>query len=183
MLFMTVVGVSMLRALGVLLLAAFTSVVSPVCAQTWIEYRPEGVGYSVEMPGEWTPSNQDVPTAFGSLKAYVATVAKSNRAYITRHISYPPDAIRGRPDTTMLDGVRDGEVANMKGKLRKEERIVVSDLPAREIIVDAPRNLVVVVRYFLMRTMLVQALVAGPKNVESDPDTRHFLDSLKVVSP
>ena len=78
---------------------------------------------------------------------------------------------------------RDGAVANVKGKLRSEQRLTINNLPAREIIIDAPNNLVVLVRYFLLQATLVQALTAGLQGVEADPDTRHFLGSLKVVTP
>src|SRR5262245_54727171 len=173
---------SMLRAFGVLLLVAFSSVVSPALAPTWIEFKPEGVGYSLEMPGQWTMSSQNINTAIGPLKANMASVTVGDRAFMTMWIGYPEEVIRSRPVGTMLDGARDGAVANVKGTLRKEDRITVNDLSAREIIIDAPNNLVVIARYFLLRNILVQALTAGAHGVEVAADTRRFLDSLKVVT-
>jgi hypothetical protein len=169
----------MLRALGVLLFVAISS--ASALAQTWKEFRPEGVGYSVEMPGQWELSSQDVPTAIGPMKAYMAAVNMPTRAYMTMYMTYPADAVRTRPVDTMLDGARDGAVANVKGKLRSEQRLTINGLAAREIVIDAPNNLVVINRYFLLQATLVQALLAGLKDVESDPDTRRFLGSLKVV--
>src|SRR5262245_35052076 len=136
----------MLRALSVLLFVvlAFAS----ASAQTWLEFRPEGIGYSVEMPGQWELSSQDVPTAIGSMKAYMAAVNMPTRAYMTMYMTYPADAIRGRPIDTVLDGARDGAVANVKGKLRSEQRLTINGLPAREITIDAPNNLVLINRYF-----------------------------------
>jgi len=171
----------MLRSLGVLLLVAFASLSCPANAQTWAEFKPQGIGYSVEMPGEWTLNAQDVPTAVGPLKAYMATVNAGSRAYMTMYISYPEENVRGRPVTPMLDGARDGAVGNVKGKLRSEEKLVVSNLPARQIIVDTPQGLVLVGRFFLMENTLVQALVAGPRNIENEADTKRFVGSLKVV--
>ncbi len=173
----------MRRAFGVLLFVAFALAVPPALAQTWIEFRPEGVGYSVEMPGEWRPTTEDVKTAIGPLKARRAAVTVGRRAFITTYIVYPEDAIRAQPVATMLDGTRDGTVANVKGKLRNEERLTVNDLPAREVIIDAPNNLVVIARYFLLRNTLIQALTAGARGVETEADTRRYLNSLKVVSP
>jgi hypothetical protein len=173
----------MLRALGVLLFVAFSTVVSPALAQTWIAFKPEGVGYSLEMPGEWTLSSENINTAIGPLKANMAAVTVADRAFMTMWIAYPEDVVRSRPVGTMLDGARDGAVANVKGTLRKEDRITVNNLPAREIIIDAPNNLVVIARYFLLRNILVQALTAGARGAEVAADTRRFLNSLKVVSP
>jgi hypothetical protein len=102
---------------------------------------------------------------------------------MTMWIAYPEDVVRSRPVGTMLDGARDGAVANVKGTLRKEDRITINNLPAREIIIDAPNSLVVIARYFLLRNVLVQALTAGARGTELAADTRRYLNSLKVVSP
>jgi len=171
----------MLRSLGVLLLVAFASLSRPAIAQTWKEFKPQGIGYSIEMPGEWTVTSQDVAAAGGTLKAYLATVNMGARSYVTVYVRYPDETLRGTPVKTMLDGVRDGIVGSVKGKLRSEENIVVSNLPARQIIVDVPQDLVLVNRFFLMESTLVQALVTGPSNVENEANTKRFLDSLKVV--
>ena len=174
---------SMLKAFGVLLVVALSSAGSPATAQTWMEFKPEGVGYSLEMPGVWTLSSQNINTPIGPLTANMAAVTVNDQAYMTMWIAYPEEAVRARPIDTMLDGARDGAVANVKGTLRKEERITVNGLPGREIIVDVPNNLVAIQRFFVLRNILVQALIAGARGTENGPDTRRYLDSLKVVSP
>ena len=103
------------------------------------------------------------------------------RSYVTVYVRYPDEIVRGTPVKTMLDGVLDGAVGNAKGKLRSEENIVVSNLPARQIIVDVPQGLVLVNRVFLLESTLVQALVTGPSNVENEANTKRFVGSLKVV--
>src|SRR5690349_7628329 len=115
----------MLKALGVLLFAVSAS--TSAIAQTWIEFRPEGIGYSVEMPGQWVLSSQDVATAIGPIKAYMASVNTPTRAYLSMYSIYPADAIRGRPVDAVLDGGRDGAVANVKGKLRSEQKITINN--------------------------------------------------------
>jgi hypothetical protein len=173
----------MLRALGVALFVVLASAASPALAQTWTEFRPQGADYAIEMPGEWKLTTETINTPLGPLKANMAGVSLDQRAFMTMWIAYPEEAIRNRPVETMLDGARDGAVANVKGTLRNEARIIVSNLPAREIIIDAPNNLVVIQRYFVLRNMLIQAVTAGMRGVETQADTRRFLDSMKVVSP
>src|SRR5215813_9854306 len=95
----------MLRALGVLLIVVLAS--ASASAQTWLEFRPEGIGYAVEMPGQWQLSNQDIPTAVGPMKAYMAAVNMPTRAYMTMYMTYSADAVRARPFDTMLDCARD----------------------------------------------------------------------------
>jgi hypothetical protein len=170
-----------LKAIGALLLVAFVGAAQPALAQ-WAEFRPEGVGYSVEMPGEWTLKTEEIKTAAGTLKAHMASVNLDQRAFMTMYITYPAASISGRPVDAILDGARDGAVANVKGKLRKEERLTISNVPARQVIIDAPNDVVVIGRYLMMGNTLVQALVAGLANIENEPDTKRFLASLKLVS-
>jgi hypothetical protein len=171
----------MLRTLCLIVALGLASIPGPSRAQAWAEYRPDGIGYSLEMPGEWTITVQDINTAVGTLKGYTATVDYGSTAYMSMYITYP-DVVRGKPITPILDGARDGAVANTKGTLRNEQRVVVSNLPAREIVIDTPQSVVIVLRYMMMDNILVQALVAGPKGIETKPDTKRFLESLKVVN-
>lgn len=163
-----------LQAIGALLLVAFAGASQPALAQ-WAEFRPEGVGYSVEMPGAWTLTAEDIKTPGGTLKAHKASVNGDQKVYMTMYIRYPDDS---RPAS--LDSA--GAVAGVKGKLRKEEQLTVNDVPARQIIVDAPNGIVIVGRYLIMDNTLIQALVAGLANIENEPDTKRFLGSLKLVS-
>jgi hypothetical protein len=146
---------------------------------TWRAFTPEGVGYTIEMPGEWTLKTEDVRARGGTMKITVATVRAGRNAYITIHSRHPEAGVL--PAAQVLDGVRDGAVSNVKGKLRKEDAILVSDLPGREFIIDGPNGLVAISRIVLLDNKLVQVMAAGPIMVLAEPDTRRFLNSLKVV--
>jgi hypothetical protein len=158
--------------------SAFAQAPTPA-PPTWRAFTPEGVGYSIDMPGEWILKTEDVRARGGTMKITVATVRAGRNAYITIHSRHPEAGVL--PAAQVLDGARDGAVSNVKGKLRKEEAILVSDLPGREFIIDAPNGLVAMSRIFLLDNKLVQAMAAGPVMVLAEPDTRRFLDSLKVV--
>src|SRR5258707_15830152 len=113
----------------------------------------------------------------------MATAEVRNRAYMTMYMTLPVQSLEGKPISPILDNARDGSVSNVKGTLRDEKRIVIGEFSAREIIIDAPNSFVLVQRFFLMRNVLVQALVAGPNGVETEPDTIRFLTSIKVLPP
>ena len=171
----------MTRKLLAVLIALLSSCVVAT-PQTWIEFRPQGIGYSVELPGQWKLTIEDVRTSAGIFKAPMATVALGDgREFITMYVAYPDELIRNRPLTAILDGVRDGAVASAKGFLRKEQKLVVSNRPARQIVVEAPPHHVAVNRYFMLGSTLVQALVLSTTNPENDPMTKRFLESLKAT--
>jgi hypothetical protein len=165
-------------------IAATASTLSAANAQVaWAEYRPPGIGFALDMPGEWTATVQDINTAVGPVKGYMAMVTVGDHAYLSMYIPYPPDRVRGKQVTPILDGARNGAVANVKGTLRGEERVIVGNQPARQLIIDAPNDLVLVQKFFMLDVTLVQAVVVGHRGVETEPDTIHFLQSLKVVPP
>src|SRR5579883_972216 len=169
---------------GVTQASAQTSTQAPAQApeQSWAEYRPAGAGFALDMPGQWTSDVMNIDTAIGPVKGYSATVEAGGRGYMSMYIPYPPDKVRGRPIEPMLDGARDGAVANVHGRLRSEERITVDDHPGRQIIIDTD-DTVLVQRFFALDATLIQAIVGGHAGIENEPNTIRFLQSLRVVAP
>jgi hypothetical protein len=172
---------SMMRALGFLLSATIALVSHSAVAQNWLEYRPIGVGYAVDMPGRWTTQVQDIKTAAGLVKLHIATVDLGQRGYVSMYSQYPEAAVKATTPDAILDNGRNGAVANVKGKLRSEERFLLSNFSARQIIIDSPGDQVIVLRYFLMDNTIIQAIAAGPPSFENEPNTTRFVTSLKVV--
>jgi hypothetical protein len=150
-------------------------------AQQWAVYQPEGIGYSVELPGEWKIETEDMNTKAGTVKLYTAGLGAPGRWYASAYCSYPEKFVHAATVTSVLDGAQNGAVENMKGKLRNETRIIISNLPGRHFIVDAPGNLVTVANIFMIGNTLVQAIVVGPQGIELEPDTIRVLQSLKAV--
>jgi hypothetical protein len=138
--------------------------------------------YSIEMPGEWTVTAADIPTQWGPVKTSTAEVDVASEFYITMYTVYPAEVMAGRSVNAILDRGREAAISNAKGTLRSEETVSVGDLPGRQIIVDAPGDLVVVVRFFLKDNTLIEALVAGHPGIESQPNAKRFLESMKTVS-
>ncbi len=171
----------MLRTLWMLVALTVGFGVSQSAALDWKEYRPEGAGYAVEMPGEWKVQSQDVPTNAGVIKVNIAVVDAGAIAFVTMYSRYPESTIQGQTVSVLFDGARNGAVANVKGKLRSERDVTVSGFPGREIIIDGPTGGIVIMRFFLSGSTLIQAIVGGKSGVETDPDTRRFLDSLRGV--
>jgi hypothetical protein len=172
----------MLRRALILIALALVSIPTRGLAQTWSEYRPDGAGFVLEMPGKWSSEVMDIATAIGTVKGYTATVELGGRGYMSMYIPYPPERVRGRPIEAMLDGARDGAVANVHGRLRSEERITIDNRPGRQIVIDAG-DMVLVQRFFVLDATLVQAIVGGHAGIETEPDTTRFLQSLRVVAP
>jgi hypothetical protein len=171
----------MARTAGLVILSLFFAASAALSAPAWTEYRPQEVAFSVQMPGQWKVTTETANTAAGDIKVISADIDSDTVSYAAVYAVYPADKMRGRAVATTLDGARNGAVSNTKGTLRKEDKIEVGSLPARQIVIDTPSGIVVVMRFMMIGNALVQAVVSGPKGVENQPDTTRFLSSLKPV--
>lgn len=169
-------------ALWALFVVTMMSAASEAIAQNWREHRPEGAGYVVEMPTEPKISSQDVSTKLGDIKVYIAVSEVGPLAFVTMFSRYPESYVKSVSADSILEGGRNGAVANVKGKLRSETAVTISNFPGRELVIDAPSGQVMMLRYFLAGITLAQAIVGGPAGVESNADARRFLNSLRSTA-
>lgn len=164
------------------MLAALLASPDRASAQTWNEYRPAGIGYRVEMPGQWKIASQDVPTDIGKIEMHMATVDEKTKVYMSIYSVFPKDHIAKTPSDRLLDNARDGAVKNVKGKLLSERKLDMGGSPARHIVVDAATARVSQ-RIVLSGDKLIQAIFVGPVGAEAEPSVARFFDSFAVTSP
>ena len=154
-------------------------VAAPAHAQ-WVEHKPDGIGYSIEMPAAPQITSRDIPTQIGPIKATMALVDRGRIAFIVSHNDYPADAIKATPKDQLLDGIRNGQVG--AHKLRGEEKITISGQPGRHIVIDTAQGQVIVSRIVMVEARLFQALYVGPKGSEDGDDAKRFMASFKLVN-
>src|SRR5882672_10519914 len=81
----------------------------------------------------------------------------------------------------ILDGARDGAVANTQGKLLSEQIVEVSGHPGRELKIEAAGGKATIrARLFLAKNRLYQALVVTPADQSYAPGVNRFLESVKL---
>ncbi len=170
----------LLPRLAVLLVAAAVPSGNQALAQNWVEHKPDGIGYRIEMPSAPKIQSRDVPTQIGPIKTTMALVDRGRIAFIVSHNDYPADAIKATPKEQLLDGIRNGQVG--VHKLRTEERITLSGQPARHIVIDTAQGQVVVSRIVMVEARLFQALYVGPKGSEDGDDAKRFFASFQLVN-
>lgn len=164
------------RFAAVVVIAAL--VPAPAVAQ-WVEHKPHGAGFRVEMPAAPKVSQSDAPTAIGKIKMTMALVDRGGVAYIVSYNDYPPEAIKGKSFDDLLDGVRKAQVGN--NSLRTDEQITIGEYPAHHIVIDTVQGYVSVTRIVLVRARLFQAIYVGPKGTEDSNDAKRFINSFQLV--
>jgi hypothetical protein len=141
-------------------------------AQTWEEYRPDGIGFRIEMPGK---PKLETQTSRGGNKAYHASVGMRNMAFVVMYgekDDKPGDADR-LLDAAMKAMSEDKKVLNLK-------RDNISGYSARRILVEDADKDNIEARIVFANGRLIQAIFVGPAR---NTTGRRFLDSLAVVEP
>jgi hypothetical protein len=136
----------------------------------------------VELPGEPKRSEKDVQTRVGPIRMHMAEASVSDDVvFMAIHSSYPPGVLSADRQA-VLDSGRNGGVANVKGKLRSEERITVGGMPGRKIVIDIPQSQQASVAIFVLNgNDLYQAVTVVPAGQEGSADVRRFINSFALV--
>jgi hypothetical protein len=149
-------------------------------AQSWIEYRPAGGRYRVEMPDTPIVQTEDIKTDDGRTVTQIRAVVERRRtAYVVAHIDYPEDVGRDASPDTLLKRMRDGMIQNRR--LRRDVALTVSGEAAREFVAVGTDGLTIIMRGVWSGNRLFQIIVGGADGVEAQPDTMRFLDSFSLV--
>jgi len=170
-----------LCACAFLLLAASASA-DPACSN-WREYRSEGGGFKVEMPGK----PETIENSFGNQGQKMHGLAfsrdKSGGVQAGAMLAMASDLVGTRKKEEIdknLDAVRDTAMKTMGAKLIRETKVTVSQHPARRIEYEGSGyagTLLVV----LDERRMYQVNAMGPESYAAGPEAKRFLASFALT--
>jgi hypothetical protein len=150
-------------------------------AGSWIAFESKEGAFKAEFPSSPKTESSQVPTA-GMTVDMVTYSAEQNEVYYAVATTDFPDAIvSAKPAAVLLDGARDGAVANIGGKLKEEKQIEVDGNAARRLVITGNAQgveLVVDSVLFLKGNRLYQAIAVRPATKDASAEITKFLDSL-----
>jgi hypothetical protein len=153
------------------------------CEQSaWKEFSSSEGAFSILVPG--TPNEQaiSVNTEAGSIDGHLFMVGRKDMSYLVAYADYPDTLIQKRTPDAMLDGARDGAVANAQGKLLGELVISINGYPGRELKIESPDGQgIMKARIFMVGHRLYQVGVVTPKEKALSRNIGKFLDSFKLL--
>jgi hypothetical protein len=156
----------------------------PVAADAWLAFASERWEFTAEFPGPPTTDVMSVPTVAGPLEMHMFTSELGGWAYMISVMDGPQTGKPVAPGK-VLDGARDGAVANIRGKLLAEQQLEHSGLPARrlEIVATPPEGEQRVIGLLVLRERkLYQALVVAPSPAkELGAIADRFFATLKIA--
>jgi len=179
--------VAMLASTAMLLLAGgmIASTGAVAVAQTynptrWIEYKPNGGRYRVEMPAVPKTATVPVPTGGGaSVPMMEATVVVDRTAYVASYVDYPASVTKNAAADSILTQVRNGSAAG--NSWRDEKKLQLGRSEGRAYTVVQAGGNVAVTRIYWVRGRLYQLVVDGRPGIEQAADTRRFLESFNLA--
>jgi hypothetical protein len=149
-------------------------------AQGWMEYKPEGGRFKVELPALPRIAIVQVPIGNGNTVPMTeATSMVSRVAYIASYVDYPSAVTKGAAADVILTKVRDGAAAG--GSYREERKLQLGRVEGREYTVVQGNGNVAVTRTYWSRGRLFTLVVDGRAGIETQSATRQFLDSFALV--
>lgn len=153
-------------------------------APRWVVYTHPEKLMSVRFPQKPSVTDQETPTAIGTIKFKLAMFTDGDRAYIATAVVYP---VKGKFDVKKaLDGARDQALANIKGTVMSEKSSRLDGFEGREVVFQATgaegtQTVRGVVRLFASARPPSAYMASAMRMTErADPDAQKFLDSLHL---
>ena len=154
----------------------------------WTEFAPPNGRFTVRLPGKPRETVSTNRTAVGEAKM-VQYDFDGGDAYFAVVISeFPSGALGKTLPQQVLDGARDGALANVRGRAVEEFGVFLraaaggkGAFPGRQIVAEVPPDLVLRVRVFLVNDTLISLMLVQKKAVASPETFLKMADSFKLA--
>jgi hypothetical protein len=155
---------------------------TPAQDQKWKPFSSKAGGFSVLVPGVPTEKDQAITTLAGVINCKMYEVTLAQGALVTAYNDLPQKVQPGG-EKAVLDGARDGAVANVKGKLLSDKDIKLGTAPGREVEIDVQGKARIRTRIYLVNgSRMYQVMVVGANaDFPASKDANRFLDSFKLI--
>ncbi len=150
---------------------------------TWKEFSSKEGMFSVLLPGTPTVQTQKLNTRAGVLDLYFFVVEQDGFQYLVSYNDYPEAMIREANADKVLDGARNGVVANVQGRLSSESRVWLAENPGRELRIKIPDGRQAMrTRLYFVKNRLYQVGVVSSEDGSASEDISKFLNSFKLLT-
>ena len=148
----------------------------------WQEFTSAEGSFAIQMPGTPSYEKKNTSTAVGPIDMHLFSLDLAKDAvYIVMYSDYP-DVVAQAPADKVLDGGRDGALANVKGKLVGEQNMSLDGFPGREFTIEIPGKGMMKLRTYLVRQRLYQIMAVGTNARIDSEDTVKYLTSFRLLT-
>lgn len=149
---------------------------------SWKEFNSAEGAFSVLMPKTPTLETQMVNTPLGPIELQFFSAELADVAYVVGYSDYPAAFVAQSNPVIMLNGARDGAVANVQGKLVSEQAIFIGGYPGRELRIETlDGQFAAMSRIYLVNNRLYQVMVVLPADRSFTDEMTTYLDSFALT--
>lgn len=165
---------------GLFILVAGSGAVLTRCAtaeEAWQLVKPDGLGFSIEMPKRPNVEEEDVDLGEGtSAKTRTFQIISESVIYDVTVADYPKGAVEAAGgEAQALDNARDGMLQSVMRPLKSETKIEYVGRATRELLVDMTKPFTLRSRIFIVGDRLFNVgAITLDANVRSAPVERYF---------
>ena len=150
----------------------------------WKEFSSTEGGFSVLMPVPPTQKRQNTDSSAISLNSNLFTASLED-GKVTYSVSYTnfPDELAKFPPALILDSLSSRFTSDSKIKLLNQQNISLGQYPGKEFTFEAPGEILVKYRTYIVEKRLYQLTTEIPKAREDalSNDTEKFLSSFQLL--
>ncbi len=173
-----------MRTVVALLALVFVRLASGAAsAQQWRSFASREGRFTVDFPGTPTVAPpKPIQTAIGSVDMHMFEIDIPNVAFhAVTYTDYPPGTVADAHADSVLQGAKNGAVANVKGTLVDEKKIVVQGNKALDVKISAGQQ-TIFQRLVLVQSRLYQVIVVVPGvRTAAPPEVLHFMQSFVIT--
>ncbi len=158
-----------------------------------LDWKPlDNPAFSVNLPGDAKPQDGTEQTEAGPVKTTtwgVQTPGDKGAFFAVSIADYPPGMMAKAVPSKVLEGARDGAMANVGGTVEKDVGVFLDSglpkkkYPGREFNGNTKSGLKLAARLYLVDDRLYQMICVSPKAAFNDADFKVFADSFKLKLP
>ena len=151
---------------------------------TWREFSSKEGRFSVLVPDTPSEQTQNLNTGVGAIDLHFFIVEQDGFQYLVSYNDYPAAMAREADADKVLDGARDGVVANVQGRLLNEVKVWLADYPGRELRIRIPEGRQAMrTRLYFVGNRLYQVGVLSAEDSAAADEVSKFLNSFKLQTP
>ena len=151
-------------------------------AAEWKTFISDDKRFTAQFPIEPNREPNIVVNAPGGKVELIQYMSKSKDIlYAVTYGDFPSKSFVGMSSEQILDNSRNGEVANVQGKLLSETIISVGNCPGREITVKVEPSTVITAQIILKDNRVYQVVVVSPSDKLFISQRREFFNSFKIL--
>jgi hypothetical protein len=145
-------------------------------------FTPKEGGFAISFPGKPEVSTSTTTTELGEVEMhqFVAKRAKDKETYALIYCDLPADLVKDADPEKLLDRLRDGGAASVRGRPAKENKIKLDANPGRELEVGGLGG-TRLWRLYLVNGRLYQLIVTADSGRPSAERAKTFFGSFKLA--